>query len=195
MPIDAGRFIARSTDRDAWLAARLQGVSATTVAQAATPSGFAEVVEQRRNPVEVIPNDMMLFGVESEAEIMRYAHDEHGILPSDWLIAAEQNRRHIATPDGLSPDHTLIAEVKTTGADWGDKIPIKYRRQVQWQLHVSGADRCLFLWQLRVPDDHGWFYMPWLEPKHVWIERDPKMITELVSVADQLLSLEDTNGF
>lgn len=132
----------------------------------------------------------MVFGVEAEPVIMRYAHQEHGILPSDWLLAAEVNRLHIATPDGLSPDHALIAEVKTTGTDWGDRIPIKYRRQVQWQLHVSDAERCLFLWQLRVPDDAGWFYLGWLEPKHKWIERDPKMIEELVGVADRLLSLD-----
>jgi hypothetical protein len=150
-----------------------------------------EVVEQRRNPTDIEDNPYMAFGRESEAEIMRYAHHEHGVLPSDWLLAAEHNRRHIATPDGLSPDHTLIAEAKTTGVDWGNKIPIKYRRQVQWQIYVTGAKRCLFLWQLRLADDHGWFFMPWLEPKHVWVERDPKMISELVSVADQLLLLED----
>src|SRR4051812_46413087 len=167
--IDASRFLVRSTEREAWLEARRGGVSATEVAGAATPSGFAETVANRRNPVDIEDNAYMAFGRESESEIMRYAHTEHGILPSDWLLAAEQDRRHIATPDGLSPNHTLIAEAKTTGKDWGDAIPIKYRRQVQWQLHVSGAERCLFLWQLRAPDGNGWFYMPWLEPKHKWI--------------------------
>jgi hypothetical protein len=151
-----------------------------------------EVVEQRRNPTDIEPNDFMKFGVESEAEIMRYAHHEHGVLPSDWLLAAEHNRRHIATPDGLSPDHTLIAEAKTTGVDWGNKIPIKYRRQVQWQIYVTGAKRCLFLWQLRAPDNHGWFFMPWLEPKHLWIDRDDTEIEKLISVAGRLLSLDGT---
>lgn len=188
--IDASRFIARSTDRDAWLTARRNGVSATEVAAAATPSGFEFAIQRRKEYVETVPNDVMIFGTESESEIMRFAHQEHGVLPSDWLIAGEVERRHMATPDGLSPDHSLIAECKTTGKDW-ETIPIAYRRQVQWQLYVTGAERCLFLWQLRVPDDHGWFYMPWLEPKHVWIERDPKMITELVGVADRLLSLEE----
>jgi predicted phage-related endonuclease len=188
--LSADRFLVRSVDREAWLEARRHGVSATQVAQAATPSGFAEVVAQRRDPIDIVPNDMMLFGIEAEPIIMRYAHHEFGVLPSDWLLAAADNPLHIATPDGLSPDHRTIAEVKTTGTDWGDKIPIKYRRQVQWQLHVSDAERCLFLWQLRVPNDRSWFYMPWLEPKHVWISRDPKMISELVGVADRLLSLD-----
>lgn len=189
--IDASRFLVRSTEREAWLQARRGGVTATTVAEAATESGFQKIAAERRNPVDVIPNDYMIFGSESEAAIMRYAHEEHGILPSDWLIRAAENPAHLATPDGLSPDHTLIGEAKTTGTDWGDKIPIKYRRQVQWQLYVCDAGRCLFLWQLRVPDDNGWFFMPWLEPKHLWVDRDPDMISELVDVADRLLSLED----
>jgi hypothetical protein len=172
------------------LEARRGGVSATTVAEAATPSGFEQVAAERRNAVEIIPNDYMLFGTESEAAIMAYAHREHGVLPSDWLIAAKDNPKHIATPDGLSPDLLTIAECKTTGKDWAT-VPIKYRRQVQWQLYVTGAKRCLFLWQLRVPDDHGWFYMPWLEPKHLWIDRDETEIEKLISVADRLLSLED----
>jgi len=188
--IDASRFIVRSTERELWLAAREGGVSATTVADAATPAGFRDVVEARRNPVEIVPNEYMLFGTESEPVLMEYAHREHGILPSDWLIAGD-NPDHLATPDGLSLDHSLIAECKTTGKDWGDKPPIKYRRQVQWQLHATGAERALLVWNLRVPDEHGWFYLGWLEPKTLWIERDKKMIAELVDVADRLLEAEE----
>lgn len=189
--ISADRFLVRSVDREAWLEARQGGVSATTVATAATTSGFEEVARERRNPTEIIPNEYMLFGTESEPAIMEYAHREHGILPTDWLIASETNPLYFATPDGLSVDHTRIAECKTTGKDWGESIPIKYRRQVQWQLFCTDAERCLFLWQLRVPDNNGWFYMPWLEPKHLWVDRDPDMISELVDTADRLLSLED----
>jgi len=185
--ITADRFIVRSTDHEAWLTARQGGVTATAVAEAATPSGFSAVLAERRNPTEIIPNDYMLFGTEAEPAIMAYAHQEHGILPNDWLITADGEPAHMATPDGLSVGHDFIAECKTTGKDW-DTIPIKYRRQVQWQLYVTGANLCLFLWQLREPDDHGWFYMPWLEPKHVWVGRDDNMITELVGVADRLLN-------
>ena len=188
MAIDAQRFLVRSTDRAQWLAAREGGVSATTVAEAATPAGFRAVLEQRRNPVDLDPNDYMLFGTESEHALMEFAHRQHGILPSDWLIAGD-DQRHLATPDGLSIDHSEIAECKTTGKDWKTP-PIKYRRQVQWQLAVTGAERCLFLWNLRVPDEHGWFYLAWLEPKSLWIERDEDMISELVGVADRLLSIE-----
>ncbi|TIH26075.1 hypothetical protein D4765_19035 [Subtercola vilae] len=65
-----------------------------------------------------------------------------------------------------------------------------YRRQVQWQIYVSGAERCLLLWQLRVPDDRGGFFLGWLTPKTLWIERDEAMITDLRETADRLLELE-----
>ena len=186
--IDANRFIARSTDVKKWQGARVKAVSATSVARAATPAGFIQEVEYRANPVPIDDNEYMRFGRESEGELMRFAHDEHGVLPNDWLIAG-MNKYHVATPDGLSVDHAVIAEAKTTGKDWGNP-PIAYRRQVQWQLHVTGAERCLFLWNLRVPDDYGGFYLGWLDPKFLWIERDEKMISELVGVADRLLSVE-----
>lgn len=195
--ISADRFIVRSADREAWLEARRGGVSATEVAAAATPSGFAEVVENRRNPAPIEDNAYMQFGREAEPEIMRFAHNEFGLLPQDWLIADETDRRFFATPDGISVSHHEIAEAKTTGDPWEgaetnqNKIPIKYRRQVQWQLMCTNATRCLFLWQLREPDNHGWFYMPWLEPRHVWITPDPKMISELVSTAGRLLNFKE----
>lgn len=132
-----------------------------------------------------VDNPFARFGREAEEAIVRHAHHEHGILPSDWLIASELNPDHLATPDGLSLDHTEIAEAKTTGTDWRT-VPATYRRQVQWQLHVTGAERCLFLWQLRLADDLGWFYTPWLEPKTTWIERDQATIDELIDVAERL---------
>lgn len=191
--IDSTRFLVRSTERDRWLSAREGGVSATTVADAATPAGFRDVLEKRRHGGQVEPNEYMLFGTECEPVLMEYAHHEHGILPSDWLIAGD-NPQHLATPDGLSLDHGLIAECKTTGKDWGGKIPIRYRRQVQWQLHATGADKCLLLWNLRVPDDNGWFFLKWLEPKTLWIERDENMIADLIGVADRLLEVEEVDG-
>lgn len=180
--IEAARFLVRQSERDRWLNARIGRVTATTVAKAATPAGFTAALGVPSD----YTNEFYEFGSEAESGILEHAHREFGILPSDWLITAERNDRHAATADGLSIDHREIAEAKTTGTDW-KTIPAVYRRQVQWQLYVTGAERCLFLWQLRLPDDLGWFYTPWLEPKTVWIERDPDMIDDLRDVADRLL--------
>lgn len=179
--IPADRFLANQHYPDEWHAARIGLVTATAVAKAATPSGFKEVMAGA--PVE--DNDYMAFGRESEHDILKTAKRE-GILECGWLIRAADNPLHAATPDGLSPDHALIAEAKTTGTDWRT-VPAQYRRQVQWQLYVTGAERCLFLWDLRLVDDLGGFYRPWLEPKTTWIERDEDEIVQLREVADRLL--------
>jgi hypothetical protein len=59
-------------------------------------------------------------------------------------------------------------------------------------MHVTGAERCLFLWQLRLPDNSGYFYPAWLEPKTAWVDRDDQLITDLIEVADRLM--EARNG-
>ena len=90
------------------------------------------------------------------------------------------------SPDGISLDHVAISEVKTTGKDWNpERIPVQYRRQVQWQLYVTGAEFCYFAWLLREERD-GAFMPAWFDPKVIKIERDGEMISELVTVANRL---------
>lgn len=183
--IEAARFLVRSEQRERWNAARAGGVTATLVSNAATPAGFRTALAHLGIPdVHVEGNPYFDFGNEQEVEMMQWAHSEHSILANSWLIAGE-NPLHMATPDGLNLTHDLIAECKTTGTDWVT-IPAKYRRQIQWQLHVTGAERCLFVWQLRLPD--GDYFRPaWWEPKHLWVDRDEQQIAELVDVAERLI--------
>lgn len=195
--ITADRFLAaKHMDEAAWMASRRAGVTATAVAEAAAKRDRTAAIHAWLNPEPFEQNAYMRFGTESEPAIMRTAHAEHGILPVDWVIAAELNRLHRATPDGLSLDHNTIAECKAPGDPWDAAlskptgIPIRYRRQVQFQLHVTGAERCLFLWNQRVVDGH-WFRLAWFEPRSVWIERDEEMIADLVQVADEMLEARD----
>lgn len=172
-----------------WHEARRRGVSATSVARAAaSQTAFDAEVEQLTNPVEISDNDYMRFGRDWEEWIISNIPPEYGIKHNDWLVARDEreNAWQLATPDGNTDDWQTIAEVKTTGKDWeGKTIPIQYRRQVQWQMHVTGATRCVFAWLLRVDGPNG-FQPGWFEPKHVIIERDDTMITELVTVAERL---------
>lgn len=189
--ISKDRFLAQSGTQE-WHDIRASGVSATAVAKACTPSGFAEIVREIWQGVEPIPdNEYMRFGREQEGNIVADLQAmDYDIEPNDWLIAAEgyTNRWQFATPDGLSSDHRTIAEVKTTGKDWGDwsKVPLHYKRQVQWQLYVTGAETCLFAWQLRTTTDNGVFVPAWLEPKVVIVPRDEELIRELVTVSEKL---------
>jgi hypothetical protein len=187
--IGRDRFLAsKGADESAWLEARRTGVTATEVALAATPAGFRDALENRRNPQPVEVNGYMEFGLLWEDWVIDKIAREYDIAPNDFLIAGE-NRKHLATPDGLSTDHTVIAEVKTTGKDWGtvDKLPLKYKRQIQWQLHVTGAKFCVVAWLLRDVTDTGVFVPAWFKPKVGVLERDGEMIDRLVEVAGRLL--------
>lgn len=187
--IGRDRFLAsKGADESAWLEARRTGVTATEVALAATPAGFRDALENRRNPQPVEVNGYMEFGLLWEDWVIDKIAREYDIAPNDFLIAGE-NRKHLATPDGLSTDHTVIAEVKTTGKDWGtvDKLPLKYKRQIQWQLHVTGAKFCVVAWLLRDVTDTGIFVPAWFKPKVGVLERDGEMIDRLVEVAGRLL--------
>lgn len=180
--IPVERFIVSSQTRDLWLAARERGVTATQVAKAYTASGFKEVIAQVENPVEVVPNAVMDWGTQREPYIAAIVKERFGILANDYLLCADGpgNEWMLATPDGLSLDHTLIGEYKTSGKPL-DKIPANYMRQIQWQLFVSGAERCLFAYELRLEGPEG--FTPGLDVETQWVERDDDLIAELIDVA------------
>ena len=92
------------------------------------------------------------------------------------------DRLHLATPDCVSDDGTVLAEIKTTSKPF-DRVPKQYLRQIWWQQYVLGAERTLFVWE-----QHSEF-VPVGPPKHVWVERDEDEIAMLVDRADRLLEL------
>ncbi|MEO8707954.1 MAG: hypothetical protein ABI400_02775 [Lacisediminihabitans sp.] len=186
--IAASRFIETSDNYVAWLAARLPAVTATEVAKAATPAGFREAVQNRRNPQPVTDNAYMKFGRDNEGWIAGWVKAEFGIMPNHWLIAAADNPLHLATPDGLSLDHMRIGEIKTGGTE-PKSPPAQHRRQVQWQLRCTDAESCIYAFMLR-QEVHGIFVPAWMEPKTWVIERDEKEIALLERTAELLLENE-----
>lgn len=181
------RFIARKDiDYDGWIEARRHGVTATQVAEASTPAGFDRMAAEFFLEWSEPDNPYMRFGRDWESHIADFVDAEYGVAPNEWLLAGD-NPRHLATPDGLSVDHRTIGEYKTTGKDWEtvDRLPIRYRRQIQWQLHVTGAERCVVAWLLRekVGDE---FVPAWFTPRAGILERDEDMISELTATADRL---------
>jgi len=191
------RMVAQA-QTDEWYKARRYGVSATTVAKAASgPAGYQAELERNLHPEDNIVEDnaYMRFGRDMEEWLVQNLPQEFGIRHNDWLICGDGDYRwHLATPDGLNADWSTIAEVKTTGKDWeGSKIPIQYRRQVQWQLHVTRAQRCVFAWMLRTESAFGDFIPAWMEPKWIIIERDEDMIANLIEVAQRFIT--DFNNY
>ena len=186
------RFIARSSDRAGWLQARQQGVTATAVAKAASgPAGFRDQVEARRNPVDIEVNAYMAWGTFMEPTIADWVKSfTHGdgakcVMPNEWLISHETDGRFLATPDGLSFDGTVISEIKTMGKAL-EAPPLDHVRQMQWQMFVTGATRCLYAWMKRVQVEDR-FESGWIEPRSLWIEKDESMIRQLVEVAEKLI--------
>lgn len=185
--IEPARFVARSSNRPTWLAARETGITATAVARAATPAGFRDQLADLINPVPVDRNAYMDFGNDNEAWLAEWIKDDCGIMPNEWLIASSADGRFMATPDGLSLDHTQIAEIKTGGDEKFVLPPRKYRDQMQWQMFCTDTDVCRYAFMLRTPD----FQPAWLDPCATWVDRDDSRIQILIDVAERLIEGRD----
>ena len=183
--IPVERFIVSSQTKDLWLAARDRGVTATQVAKASTPAGLKEVLAQIENPTPVEPNAFMSWGTEREPYIAHVVKERYGVLPNDWLIAADGagNEWMMATPDGLSLDHSMIGEYKTSGKPL-DVIPLNYLRQIQWQLFVTGAEQCVFAYELRMEGPEG--FVPGFDVECQVVERNEDMISGLIETAQKV---------
>lgn len=169
-----------------WFQARRYGVSATAVANACTAAGFQEEVAKAVWPEENIiqDNDYMKFGRDWEDWIVDNLPSEYGFTGNQWLYRSKDEYWHLATPDAIDSTGRIIAEVKTTGKDW-NTIPIRYIRQIQWQIYVMDAAACVVGWLLRVDGPDG-FQPGWFEPKTQLIQRDDVLIEELKAVAAKL---------
>ena len=186
--IDKERFIADSNDKEKWLIARARGITATAVAEAGgSEANYKSALKKALINKSIPDNPYMKFGRDSEQWIAEGLRSSHGIEPNTWLIGALYNPRYMATPDGISADHSRISEIKTTGEDWA-KIPPAYYRQMQWQMMVTDTSECLFAWMLRGKTSRGDLYAEWLEPKTLVVPRDDEEIKRLIEVADRLLN-------
>jgi hypothetical protein len=178
------RVVADSSDRIAWLRARSRGITATDVAKLSTPRSVETAARDKWFGTRFSGNAFTDHGKDREPAIAQWVQDHHGIAPSSLLFHAEQDARHLATPDGLAvtdAGELLLAEIKTTNKPWRS-IPRNYLRQVWWQQYVLGADRTLFVWE-RHED-----FVPVGEPECRWVDRDENEIGALVRLAGQLVS-------
>jgi hypothetical protein len=177
--IEPHRFLAnKAMDKDHWLRIREVGITASDIAAKKVVRGGAP-----------FDNKYMEFGRTEELPIAVWIKEMSGIMPNEWVICATEDRWAMATPDGLSLDHSLVSEIKTTKNPWEtiEDAPEKYKLQMQWQMYVTGATRCFFAWMKTEEDPDGNLYSGWLEPRHAWYERDETMILELRKIAKDLL--------
>jgi len=93
-----------------------------------------------------------------------------------------------ASLDGRTPDGKIIMEhkslndsIRSTGCV--EMLPIKYRIQMEQQLYVSGAEKCLFV--ASGSDEE--------EAIHYWYESDPVLLARILAGWDVLL--EDAKNY
>lgn len=176
--------MADSGDRVAWLRARSRGITATDVATLTSTNAIPRAADAKLMGSGFSGNAYTAHGRVREPEIARWVAATHGIFPSSALFHAEVERRHLATPDGISVDargRVVLAEIKTTNKSWRS-IPRSYLRQVWWQQHVLGAERTLVAWE-----QHDDFVPIGDEPQCAWVERDQVEIDKLVRLATALI--------
>lgn len=179
------RIVTDGTDRMAWLKARARGVTATDIAKLSTPRSIETAARDKLYGSRFTGNAFTEHGKAREPEIAAWVLAEYGIHPSSALFHAEQDLRHLATPDGavLREDGRLeLSEIKTTNKAWRS-IPRNYLRQIWWQQYVLGAERTLMVWE-----QHENF-VPIGEPQFRWVDRDESEIERLVKLAGDLIDV------
>jgi hypothetical protein len=121
------------------------------------------------------------------------------------VFRATDNRRFLASPDGLGvdfDDQLVLSEIKTSKDDIAPGtehfVSKGYRAQMVWQMRVMGARRCVYAWEQHDSDwqDRGGSYLEpaplYEEPLYAWVEYDEKLAAELEAIALDFLAALDS---
>lgn len=177
--------------RTVWMLERGEGVTASDVWRIARAGIKARrtIVEQKMNGSTFRGNKATKAGHAREAALLDEAADRLATLtPNGALWAAVDNDLHRATPDAIGVDRDgklVVVEVKSHEYGWdSDEIPVEHLAQMQWQIHVLGAEYAMYGFEVRDEDD-----MPPADGA-TWIPvpRDDEMIAWLIERADDFIA-------
>ncbi|WP_024356714.1 YqaJ viral recombinase family protein [Leucobacter chironomi] len=189
---------ASDQDREAWLAERRQGVTATELAKIMTASNrdvaIQDLVRRKRDGDPFTGNAYTEWGKQREP-IIAADLAGFGVVPESRVIHAAVNSRYLASPDGVSVDfdgNLILDEIKTSGKllpkGSAALAATGYEWQMQWCCYVAGAIGCWLNVEQRLgqpgdfrPGDRSREYFP----------RDEGMVAQLVEVADLVLAAMD----
>jgi hypothetical protein len=186
------RVVADSRDRPAWQQHRTGRIGGSDAAGFAKEESVASYVKTKLSS-DFQGNAYTRHGNDREARMLRQYHLQQNTL----MFRARDNDRHVATPDGVLVSgldgHVIIAEAKTTTKPF-TKVPLGYARQVLWNMYVTGATECLFLWEL-----HQGFIAVQAEPESLVIrltDYTPDELPKLIRIADSVIeALLDAERF
>ncbi|WP_193596112.1 YqaJ viral recombinase family protein [Microbacterium sp. YJN-G] len=193
--ITAARVVVpEDAPRTVWMMERGEGVTASEaweIARGALKT-WRRILEAKLNGSRFHGNKATSAGHAREAALLDEAAERMATLtPNAALWAAVDNDLHRATPDAIAidPDGRLVVvEVKSHDHKWErDDIPAEHVAQMQWQMHVLGADYALYGFEVRDEDD-----MPPVDGA-TWIPvpRDDEMIEFLIWRADRFIAWRD----
>ena len=185
---------ASDEDRAAWLAERAQGITATEIRDLVKGKLRQDdliALKLGRKVDSFTGNQYTDWGNEREAVIAASLRGM-GIEPESRVFHGERNSRHLASPDGIGVEFdgaVVVSEIKTSGKDIRRGMPAYfetgYELQMQWAMWVTGADRCLFVFEERLTVDGR--FVPG-EVFTEWVPRDEEIITELMARAVEFLA-------
>lgn len=195
---------ASDQDREAWLAERRTGITATEVRDLWLEKHGRKAYTNRRELIGRklgrIPEVGDLSGVpvigwgkDREPVIAAEIDRRFSIAPESRVFRSVENARKLASPDGVGVDfdgELVVSEIKTAGKDIApgtEAFDAKgYLAQMIWVMVVTGARRCLYAHEYRL-DSLGGGFEPGLL-RFWWIDWDEALAAELVEIADAFLA-------
>ena len=179
LPLDA------DNDHELWLEVRRTSVSATDINKMSLQSGaigmsYRHLLRSKAEGEEEKFFESFREGILREPEIAKRVirnfprNDFH----HNRFLYAGDDIRHVATPDLVG--NGVVGEIKVSTKPL-QQIYTKYKDQMQWQMHVTGAHHALFIVQNRYTKLN----------EAMWVPRDVNRISRLKEIADCfLLELE-----
>lgn len=180
--------------RTVWMLERGEGVTASDawkIARAGIKARRA-ILEQKMNGSTFRGNKATNAGHAREAALLDEAAEHLASLtPNGALWGAVDNDLLRATPDAIGIDQDgalVVVEVKSHEFGWeSERIPVEHMAQMQFQIHVLGAEYALYGFEVRdendMPPIGGATWIP--------VPRDDEMIAWLVERAESFIAWRD----
>lgn len=157
---------ASDTDREAWLAERRGGVTATEIRDLAKAgdlnNAMAYLVKQKvtGSGDNFRGNAYTEWGNERELAMGALAEIEYGFIHETRVFHHAEFPQWLASPDGIRVRDDLgitLLEIKTGGypLTFDAAVHRGYYDQCQWQMLVLGADETLLMWEERIEGENG----------------------------------------
>lgn len=198
---------ASDQDREQWLTERLGGLTATQARDIYLQgAGYrARLLRDKINQVreDWVNSQYTAWGNTREPIIAGWVEQRFAIAPESRVFRAADNPRFLASPDGVGVDfdgNLVISEIKTGKDDLAPGTEAFERKgylyQMVWGMRVTGARRCLYVWEQHDSDwqDRGADQLEprplSAEPHFQWITYDDhlQLAAELEAIAIDFLA-------